>query len=71
MEINFTSPPPATNYAQEIANRLNGQDRILGELVGWAKETNALLSDLVKQQAQQQLLTQKLVEVVADLKSRL
>ena len=62
--------PDTRNYAQEISDRLNGQDRVLEELAGWAKETNALLAALTKQQADQLLLTQRLALQLADLKSQ-
>lgn len=52
--------PHFPNYAQQIADRFDGQERVLNELAKWAKETNALLGSLVEQQRTQAELLERL-----------
>lgn len=62
--------PDTRNYAKEIADRLDGQDRVLEELAGWAKGTNALIAALTKQQADQLSLLERLAQQLAEQQPR-
>jgi hypothetical protein len=67
MNEEFPKPfiPDTRNYAREIAERLDGQDRALELLAGLAKETTALLSALTKQQQDHALLLAKIADLLA------
>lgn len=64
MEREFTPPPQLPNYAEMIAQRLDGQDEALREIVGWAREMNQLMTQLVDQQKTQAALIERLVKTV-------
>lgn len=48
-----------------------GTGKVTEELVAWAKETNALLAQMTKLQANQQTAIERLSDEVALLRSRL
>lgn len=62
--------PDTRNYAKEIADRLDGQDRVMEKLAGLAQETNVLLASLIKQQADQWSAIERLSREVAEQQPR-